>query len=121
MRLRPFSPAGAPWRRMSLSELPVHDPVSVSYDSESETYVAEFDSDVLAPSMAVVEAMASVCDTTPTALDPLVETVDPTAIDRLVKGDGRADDLTLEFRYLDHVVTVRSRDRIEIRLPSDDD
>ena len=103
-----------------MSELPTDDPVSVSYDAESETYLARFDSDVLAPSMAVVEAMASVHDTTPIELAPLVETVDPTAIDRLVKGDGEADDRALSFRYLDHEVTVRGQGVVEICCPDDD-
>jgi hypothetical protein len=104
-----------------LSELPTDEPVSVSYDADSETYLARFDSDVLAPSMAVVEAMASVHDTTPTELEPLVETVDPTAVDRLVKSDDEATDRALEFQYLDHVVTVRSRGVVEICPPSDDE
>jgi len=38
------------------------------------------------------------------------------AIDRLVQG---ADDRTLEFRYIGHVVTVRGRGIVEIRPLSD--
>ena len=69
-------------------------------------------------SMAVVEAIARVDDTTPTALEPLVDTIDPAAIDRLTKRT-KSNDCALEFRYIDHVVTVRSRGIIEIR-PADD-
>jgi hypothetical protein len=108
----------APWRRIRLSELPVDDPISMRYDPESTTHFVRFDDDVIAPSMAVVEAIARVDDTTPTALEPLVDTIDPAAIDRLIKRT-KSDDCALEFRYIDHVVTVRSRGIIEIR-PADD-
>jgi len=94
------------------------DLVSISYDSDAKTYLARFDPDAIAPSMAVVEAVATVRDTTTTDLDPLADTVDPMAIDRLSSGD-ETDDRVLEFRYLEHVVTVRSRGVIEI-LPLSD-
>jgi len=84
-------------------------------------YRARFDADAIAPSMAIIEAMASVRDTTPTELDPLVETVDPMAIDRLVKKADATDDRVLEFRYVDHQVTIRGQGTVEIRPPSDDD
>jgi hypothetical protein len=103
-----------------LSERPADDAVSIDYDPESETYLAVFDSDVIAPSMAIVEVMASVHDTAPTELEPLVETVDPSAIDRLVNGDEVTDDRVLKFRYLDHVVTVRGEGVVEVRSPSPD-
>ena len=89
--------------------------VSISYDSEDETYRARFDADAVSPSMAIIETMAAVRETTPTELDPLVETVDPMALDRLVKGNGATDGRILEFRYLDHTVTVRARGIVEIR------
>jgi len=97
------------------------DAVSISYDSDAGTYRALFDDDAIAPSMAIVEAMASVRDTTPTDLDPLVETVDPMAVDRLAKGANGNDDCVIEFRYLDHVVAVRGRNVVEIRPSSADD
>lgn len=117
--VRSFTPA-SPWRRVRLSERPADDAVSIDYDPESETYLAVFDSDVIAPSMAIVEVMASVHDTAPTELEPLVETVDPSAIDRLVNGDEVTDDRVLKFRYLDHVVTVRGEGVVEVRSPSPD-
>lgn len=104
-----------------MSGLPPDDTVSIRYDSDDGIYRARFDTDAIAPSMAIIEAMASVRDTTPTALEPLVETVDPMAIDRLVKGTDATDDRILEFRYVDHRVTVRGPGVIDIRPPSDDD
>jgi hypothetical protein len=102
-----------------VSGSPSDDVVSISYDSDERTYRARFDADAIAPSMAIVEAMAAVCDTTPTELDPLVHTVDPMAIDRLVQGTDDTDDRVLEFRYVGHVVTVRGRGVVEIRPLSD--
>ncbi|AZH25114.1 HalOD1 output domain-containing protein [Haloplanus aerogenes] len=104
-----------------MSNLPQDDVVSVSYDADAETYLARFDDDAIAPSMAIIEAMASVCDTPPTELDPLVDTVDPMAIDRLVKGADGAEDRALEFHYLDHVVTVYGHGIVEICPPSHDE
>jgi hypothetical protein len=92
--------------------------VSISYDADAETYRAQFDDDVIAPSMAVIEAVASVRDAGAMELDPLVDTVDPMAIDRLADG---SDDRSLEFRYLDHTVTVHARGIVEIRPASDGD
>jgi len=97
------------------------DAVSISYDADAEAYLAQFDDDAIAPSMAVIEAMASVCDASPTALEPLADTVDPMAIDRLVQGaDGDAD-RALEFHYLDYVVTVYGHGVIEIQPATRDD
>jgi hypothetical protein len=108
------------WRRGRVSGSPSDDAVSISYDSGEETYRARFDDDAIAPSMAIIEAMASVCDTSPTELEPLVDTVDPMAIDRLMRGADGTDDRVLEFRYVEHVVTVHGRGIVEIRPPAVD-
>jgi hypothetical protein len=96
------------------------DAVSISYDADAGAYLARFDDDVLAPSMAIVEAMAAVLDVDPMELDPLVDTVDPMAIDRLADAADGDDDL-LEFQYVDHVVAVYGHGVVEISPPSDGD
>jgi hypothetical protein len=101
-----------------VSDSPTDDAVSVSYDADAGTYRARFDDDAIAPSMAVVETVASVRGTAPMELDPLIETIEPMAVDRLAHGpDGRS----LEFRYLDHTVTVHARGVVEVRPASDGD
>ena len=80
-----------------------------------------FDPAAIAPSMAIVEAMAISLDTPPTELEPLVKRVDPMALDRLVSGFDDGNDRSLEFRYLDRRVTVRSRGVVEVAPPSDGD
>ena len=104
-----------------LSEFPSEEPVSISYDSDTETHEVRFDPDSIAPSMAIVEAMAGILDTAPTELEPLVETVDPMALDRLVNGADEGTDRTLEFRYLDRRVTVHSHGVVEIGSQSNGD
>ena len=101
-----------------MNDSPSDGPVSISYDSETETYRVQFDDDTIAPSMAVVEAVASIRDVDPTELEPLVETIDPMALDRLIRG---ADERTLVFRYLGHEVTIRSQEVIEIDPAEDRD
>jgi hypothetical protein len=103
-----------------LSEFSSDEPVSVSYDPESERHRVRFDPDAIAPSMAIVEAMSTILDTPPTELDPLVETVDPMALDRLVNGAADGNDRTLEFHYLDRRLTVHSHGVVEVGSPSDD-
>jgi hypothetical protein len=104
-----------------LRDSPPEEPVSVEYDPGSEAYLARFDPDAIAPSMAIVETMASVLDTAPTELDPLVETVDPMALDRLVNGSTEGTDRSLAFRYLDCRVTVRSHGVVEVDPAPDED
>lgn len=102
-----------------MRESPSEKPVSVDYDAESEMHLARFDPDAIAPSMAIVEAMATILDTPPTELEPLVKRVDPMALDRLVSGVDDGNDRSLKFRYLDRRVTVRSRGVVEVAPPSD--
>mgnify|MGYP000017652860 FL=1 len=92
------------------------DDVSISYDAAEETYRARFDPDDIVPSLAVVEVVAYARETTPTDLEPLVNTVDPMAMDHLV-ADGAGTERTVEFRYLGYEVSVDSRGVIEVQAP----
>jgi hypothetical protein len=103
-----------------LSEFPSNEPVSTSYDPESEVHRVRFDPDAIAPSMAIVEAMASILDTPPTKLEPLVKAIDPMALDRLVNGADEGSERTLEFRYLERRLTVHSHGVVEVGAPSND-
>ena len=103
-----------------MRDTPSDEPVSISYDSDSDVYLARFDPDAIAPSMAIVEAMASILDTPPTELEPLVKTVDPMALDRLVNGVDDGADRSLEFHYLDRRLTVHSHGVVEVGSPPDD-
>lgn len=98
------------------------DDVSVSYDAGTDTYRATFDSATVAPTVAVVEAMAAVRGTDPTDLRPLYDAVDPQGLDRVCSDSVppyREGARTVEFTYLDHRVSVDSGGVVEIR-PGDD-
>lgn len=66
------------------------------------------------PSVAVAYAMAEVCGTDPTHLEPLANVIDPAALNRLCRGVGPDGDCTVIFEYLDHHVRVESYGIIEI-------
>lgn len=69
----------------------------------------EFDLEVVAPSTAVVEAVARATGRDPTTLDPLYEAIDPDALDRLIRSSAdRSGDATVRFSYLDCRITVRT-------------
>jgi len=57
-------------------------------------------------SLRVVEALADVTDTAPSELDPLYNTVDPEALDRLFQPDS-SDGVRVTFEYGDARVEVR--------------
>lgn len=91
--------------------------VTVDYEPETGAYRATFDSATVAPSTAVVEAMAAVRGVDPTELPPLFAVVDPQALDRLCarRVPDQEGDRTVVFSYLDHEVTVKSLGTIRIR------
>lgn len=96
--------------------------VSVSYDPDSETYRGSFDSATVAPTVAVVEAMAAVEGTDPTDLRPIYDAIDPQGLDRICTESvppKREGHRSVEFTYHGHRVTVESVGVIEIRPPDD--
>lgn len=98
--------------------------VSVSYDPDSETYRGTFDSATVAPTVAVVEAMAAVQGTDPTDLRPIYDAIDPQGLDRICTESvppEREGHRVVEFTYDGHRVTVESVGVIEIRPPADDE
>lgn len=91
----------------------------VNYDPETETYRATFASSTTDPSGAVVYALAEVCDTGLTDLDPLFDILDPQALDRVCQGS-HGSDCTVEFTYHDHRVRVKSYGIIEVWPDTED-
>ncbi|SDR16497.1 HalOD1 output domain-containing protein [Natronobacterium texcoconense] len=92
--------------------------VSVEYDRETNTYKATFDSTELAPSVAVVEAVAAIRGVEPLDVEPsLYEAIDPGALDALVRTQitsHRTGDCVVAFQYLEYEITVKSYGIIEI-------
>lgn len=72
---------------------------------------AEYDWSGVAPSLAVVETIAIALDREPTTIEPLFESVDLDALDRLVRSDGFPspdDGPSVRFTHAGHDVTVHA-------------
>lgn len=82
---------------------------------------AEYDWSTVAPSLAVIETIAIALDREPTTIEPLFESVDPDALDRLVHSDGfsSADGGPyVRFTHVGHDVTVHAGGTVVTR-PTD--
>ena len=78
---------------------------------------AEFDWGTVSPSVAVVEAVAVASDREPTAVEPLVETVDPDALNALVAAGGETCS-TVTFEFIGHDVAVQSNGVVLVGPPT---
>ncbi|MFC7134019.1 MULTISPECIES: HalOD1 output domain-containing protein [Salinibaculum] len=78
--------------------------------SENDTpYTDEFDWETTPPSTAVVEAVCTATDREVQDIDPLYESLDPDALDRLLEAEAaRGADLQFEFLFSGTRVTVRA-------------
>ncbi|WP_313692337.1 HalOD1 output domain-containing protein [Halorarum halobium] len=79
---------------------------------------AEFDWSVVTPSTAVVETVAIAAACEPTVLEPLYETVDPDALDTLIRSigtDSKDGDATVTFALDGYQVTVERDGRVDVR------
>ena len=82
---------------------------AVEYAQESGTVRTQFDQEKTPASMAVVATLADVMDTDPVELDPLQSTVDPDALDSLVRvRNGANGDIHAAFTHEGHAITVHS-------------
>ncbi len=75
-----------------------------NYRTSGPEVSKQFDFTDTAPSQAVVRAVSAVTDAEPTSLEPLYETVDPEALDQLLRSGDAGMELTV--RYLDYHVTL---------------
>src|SRR6056297_3548986 len=90
-------------------------------DGEDETIRAQFEWASTAPSTAVIETIAIALDCDPTTIEPLYESIDPDALDALLRSNGSlatANDVTVSFVVADRQVTVHSRDDVVVRADS---
>jgi len=82
------------------------------------TIRAEFDWSMVTPCMAVVETLAVALGRESTAFEPLYESVDPDALDAIVRPDRRrpsAGGLSVQFTHAGHDVTVRRTGTVVVR------
>ena len=78
---------------------------------------SEFDWTDIAPSTAVIEVIANASGRDPTAFEPLYASVDPDALDRLVRGNGVSPNermLSVSLSFAGYTVAVQSNGIIEL-------
>lgn len=76
----------------------------------------DFDWSSTEPSTAVVQLVATASNAEPTAIEPIYGAVDPDALDALVgAADTRPTDVTVEFVFAGHDVTVSSDGSAAVR------
>ena len=89
-------------------------------DSHSQLYDWRTDD---TPSYGVLETVAELTGTDPLSLQPLVETVDPDALDALlapsIGNAGPSPDLRVSFRYAEVDVSVRADGHVTA-VPADE-
>lgn len=81
-------------------------------DESRDSISAAYDWSTTSPTAAVVETVAAVTGREPTQLDPLFDSLDPEALDALVRSNGRGpneSDVTVAFAFAGHDVRVSGR------------
>lgn len=87
---------------------------SFDYDAEESTFRILSDPDDVAPSTAVISALAAISDTDPLEIEPLYTGIDPDALDSLVSKKPATGDVEIAFHLHGHSVRVKSSGSIEI-------
>jgi hypothetical protein len=81
----------------------------VEYSRDSATVRTQFDQEKTPASVAIIATLADVLDTDPVDLSPLYATVDPDALDALVRArNGAHGDIHITFTHEGHEIRVHS-------------
>ena len=79
----------------------------------------EFDWTEIAPSTAVIELIAEESGQDPTELEPLYDSVDPDALEQLIRGNGanqHDNTVSVSFAYNEYAVVIQSGGLVELSL-----
>ena len=91
---------------------------AVEYSEESSIVRIQFDQEKTPASTAVIATLADVMDTDPSELTPLHATVDPGALDALVRvRTGTDGDTHVSFTHEGHPIRVSNYGVVTISLP----
>ncbi|AUG46502.1 hypothetical protein BVU17_02830 [Haloarcula taiwanensis] len=86
---------------------------------DPDTLHAEFDWNAVSPSVAVVQTVAIAADREATELSPLIETLDPDALDQLfVQSSGPDSTVSLSFQLGKYAVTMTGTGDVYVRTES---
>lgn len=93
------------------------DDADIEYDDATGTYRTTYDSSVESPSISVLEAVAAIRDTDPTALEPLDQYIDPDALNVIFEPTRvkQGTHGSLSFGYEGLLIVVHSDGEIELR------
>lgn len=96
---------------------------SVEHYPEENEYRAIFDSETVAPSIAIIGAVSALSEQHVMDIDPLYSVIDPDGLDFLMNGRKAAQgDIRVSLELAGYEVTVSSYGGIVVSsLPSDDD
>ena len=88
---------------------------AVEYLREAATVRAQFDHEKTPASIAVIATLADVMDTDPIELNPFHSTVDPDALDDLVRvRTGTDGDIHVSFTHEEYAITVSTYGMVTI-------
>lgn len=88
---------------------------SFDYDADDGAYRVLYDPEDVAPSTAVISAVAALTDTDPLDIEPLHSAIDPDALDTIATDQPAEGDLKVTFNLDSHAVTVKSSGSLQIR------
>ena len=87
-------------------------------DEGSGLYRAHYDQNEYTPSHAVITVLAEVMRTDPTESLPLYDSVDPDALDAIVRvRDPHDGDAEVTFTHEGHTISVHSYGKVVVALP----
>jgi hypothetical protein len=88
------------------------------FDEESGLCQTHYDQSTTTPSRAVIAVLAEVMGTDPTELSPLYDSVDPDALDTIVRvRDPHDGDAEVTFTHEGHTISVHSYGKVVVALP----
>ncbi|WP_254525081.1 HalOD1 output domain-containing protein [Natrinema caseinilyticum] len=90
----------------------------IEFDVETNTYRVRYDPQTIAPSVAVISALAEITASDTTDLPPLYRAIDPRGLDRLVgtpRHGADAREVRVSFQYQRWSISVSRTGHIEIR------
>lgn len=88
---------------------------TVEYDSETGVYRGTFETQRPSPSLALVEAVAAIEGTDPTAMEPVGNVVDMSAIDAIIQATDEGRDTRITVPYLGYHATISTDGIVEVR------
>lgn len=92
----------------------------IAYDPERDVYRTNYETERLSPSLALVEAIAAIEETDPVDLEPIGNSIDMNAIDRIIHASNDDRETRITLSYQGYHVTISTAGVVELQ-PADSD